>query len=129
RNAVNSATSLKLFTEVAGVYGGFVCTSLIDNSGNYARYNWFISTGSGFYPGGECSVSPSGTQNNVATVLTALEPADISAFFSATFFTGVNDADHPYRLRPDALVNATPAYDPNPGLVMDGLIVTGVAGT
>ena len=37
--------------------------------------------------------------------------------------------DSPYRLRPDATTNGvTPAYDPS-GLAMDGLVITGLAGT
>lgn len=126
RTADNLATNMKLFTEVNNVFSGFNCTSLISNNGNYARFNWVISTGA--YLTGECSNNTFGTvatplNGNVFTVLPSLSTAEISTFYTANFFTSANDPGHPYRLRPDA------SYGIDPNITMDSLVVTGVAAT
>lgn len=132
RTAGDSALALKLVTEVNNVFGNFTCTAL-GPTDSYARFNWFISTGAGFYQGGECSNAgtPTATQGNLATILTSLSQTDRDTFANANFFTSLNDPNHPYRLRPDATSDGVSAfvYDPTNSTVLDALVVTGNAST
>ncbi|MCL4252594.1 MAG: hypothetical protein KJ043_02300, partial [Anaerolineae bacterium] len=138
RAADNNGGVLNLISEQSGLNLNFSCNSVISGTNNGARFNWFIGSLAGY--GGDCATvtgTPSVPANNnvftnIDTVIAdnVLTSTEIDTFYSTNFFTSVNDADHPYRLRPDATTNGvTFAFDPNPALTMDGLIVTGSSTT